>query len=196
MLDQFLIYFKLGLHHILNIEGLDHILFLVVLIIAYTFKDWKRVLWLVTAFTVGHTLSLILSTYGAVKVNGKIVEFFVLVTIFLMALYNIFTAGKNTNKTKVIVLLISALFFGIIHGLAFAKDFKSMITAGIDDKLLPLLEFTLGIEVAQLIVVVVVLIISFLFQTVFRFSKRDWVMVVSSIVIGVLIPTLVEARFW
>ncbi|MGH1387283.1 HupE/UreJ family protein [Kordia sp.] len=196
MLDQFLIYFKLGLHHILNIEGLDHILFLVVLIIAYTFKDWKRVLWLVTAFTVGHTLSLILSTYGAVKVNGKIVEFFVLVTIFLMALYNIFTAGKNTNKTKVIVLLISALFFGIIHGLAFAKDFKSMITAGIDDKLLPLLEFTLGIEVAQLIVVVVVLIISFLFQTVFRFSKRDWVMVVSSIVIGVLIPTLIEARFW
>lgn len=196
MLDQFLIYFKLGLHHILHIGGLDHILFLVVLIIAYTFKDWKRVLWLVTAFTVGHTLSLILSTYGAVKVNGSIVEFFVLVTIFLMALYNIFTAGKNTNKTKVIVLLISALFFGIIHGLAFAKDFKSMITAGIDDKLLPLLEFTLGIEVAQLIVVLVVLIISFLFQTIFRFSKRDWVMVISSIVIGVLIPTLIKARFW
>jgi hypothetical protein len=196
MVDLFLIYFKLGLHHILKIAGLDHILFLVVLIIAYTFKDWKRVLWLVTAFTVGHTLSLILSTYGAVKVNGNIVEFFVLVTIFLMALYNIFTAGKNTNKTKVIVLLISALFFGIIHGLAFAKDFKSMITAGIDDKLLPLLEFTLGIEVAQLIVVVVVLIISFLFQTIFRFSKRDWVMVISAIVIGVLIPTLIQARFW
>ncbi|WP_298517314.1 HupE/UreJ family protein [uncultured Kordia sp.] len=196
MLDEFLLYFKLGLHHILNIEGLDHILFLVMLIIAYTFKDWKRVLWLVTAFTVGHTLSLILSIYGAVKVNGAIVEFFVLITIFLMALYNIFTAGKNSNKTKSIVLVVSALFFGIIHGLAFAKDFKSMITAGIEDKFLPLVEFTLGIEVAQIIVVVFVLIISFLFQTIFRFSKRDWVMVVSAIVIGVLIPTLIKARFW
>lgn len=196
MLNQFMFYFELGMKHILHINGLDHILFLVVLIIAYTFKDWKRVLWLVTAFTIGHTLSLILSTYGAVKINGRIVEFFVLITIFLMALYNIFTAGKNTNKTKSIVLLISALFFGIIHGLAFAKDFKSMITAGVDDKLLPLLEFTLGIEVAQVIIVLIVLIISFLFQTIFRFSKRDWVMVVSAIVIGVLIPTLIKARFW
>ncbi|WP_420571428.1 HupE/UreJ family protein [Kordia sp.] len=195
-MNEFWIYFKLGINHILHIEGLDHILFLVVLVIAYTFKDWKKVLWLVTAFTVGHTLSLILSTYGAVKVNGAIVEFFVLVTIFLMALYNVFTAGKNTNKVKSVILLISALFFGIIHGLAFAKDFKSMITAGVDSKLLPLLEFTLGIEVAQIIVVLVVLIISFIFQTIFRFSKRDWVMVVSAIVIGVLIPTLIKARFW
>ncbi|MCH2195716.1 HupE/UreJ family protein [Kordia sp.] len=195
-MSDFWIFFKLGIHHILNIEGLDHILFLVVLIIAYTFNDWKRVLWLVSAFTLGHTLSLLLATYGAVKVNGSIVEFFVLVTIFIMALYNIFTAGKNTNKTKGIVLIISALFFGIIHGLAFAKDFKSMVAAGIDDKLLPLLEFTLGIEVAQIIVVFVVLIISFIFQTIFRFSKRDWIMVVSSIVIGVLIPELIKARFW
>jgi len=159
MLNQFLFYFELGMDHILQINGLDHILFLVVLIIAYTFKDWKSVLWLVTAFTVGHTLSLILSTYGAVKVNPRAIEFFVLVTIFLMAIYNVFTAGKNTsgkstNNIASIVLLIAALFFGIIHGLAFAKDFKSMITAGTDEKLLPLLEFTLGIEVAQIIVVI------------------------------------------
>ncbi|QHI37313.1 hypothetical protein IMCC3317_26920 [Kordia antarctica] len=195
MLDQFLFYFELGMNHILRINGLDHILFLVVLIIAYTFKDWKRVLWLVTAFTIGHTLSLILSTYGAVKVNGEIVEFFVLITIFTMALYNVFTAGKSANKTKSVILVISALFFGIIHGLAFAKDFK-FITNDINDKLLPLLEFTLGIEAAQIIIVVVVLIISFIFQTIFRFSKRDWVMVVSAIVIGVLIPLLIKARFW
>lgn len=194
-MNEFWIYFKLGLNHILHIEGLDHILFLVVLIIAYTFKDWKKVFWLVTAFTVGHTLSLLLSSYSAVKVNPGMIEFFVLMTIFIMALFNLFTAGKNIHKTKFTLLAISALFFGIIHGLAFAKDFKNM-THGLDSKFIPLLEFTLGIEAAQIIVVLIVLVISFVFQTIFRFSKRDWVMVVSAMVVGVLIPTLIEAKFW
>jgi hypothetical protein len=89
------------------------------------------------------------------------------------------------------LLFFSALFFGIIHGLGFAREFHLLI-GGSSDKLLPLLEFALGIEAAQLIIVFVVLFFSFLMQTVFNFSKRDWILVMSSIVIGLVIPMIME----
>ncbi|AXG69141.1 HupE / UreJ protein [Kordia sp. SMS9] len=192
-MSDFWIFFKLGLNHVLNFDGYDHILFLIVLVVAYVFKDWKRVFWIVSVFTIGHTISLALSTYNVISVRVNTAELLVYVTIIATALYNIFTAGKNNNKTKIVILLVVALFFGLIHGLAFSNYFKEM-TNGIESKLLPMLEFALGVEAAQIIIVLVVLLLSFVFQTVFRFSKRDWVMVVSSIVLGIAFH-IVDANF-
>ncbi|MBT8394831.1 MAG: HupE/UreJ family protein [Flavobacteriaceae bacterium] len=184
-----------GMNHVLDINAYDHVLFLVVLTIPYIFKDWKRVLLLVSVFTIGHTLSLALAAYGAISVSADLVEFLIALTILIVALFNVFTAGKGAKNEKIGVLFISTLFFGLVHGLGFAREFK-MFVGGSDSKLVPLLEFALGIEIAQIIIVFVVLFLGFLFQTVFRFSKRDWIMVVSSVVVGLVIPMLLTSNIW
>jgi len=163
-----------------------------VLAVPYLFNDWKRVLVLVTTFTVGHTLSLVLAAYGVVQINGQLVEFLIPVTILIMALYNVFTAGKTSKNNKIGLLFVTTLFFGIIHGLGFAREFK-MFSGQAENKLELLIEFALGIEIAQIIIVFVVLFIGFICQTVFRFSRRDWMMVLSSIVIGLVIPMIIES---
>lgn len=194
MLDNFLFNVKYGINHVLDINGYDHVLFLIVLTIPYLFKDWKRVLLLVSVFTLGHTLSLVLAAYSVVSVNEQLVEFLIPVTILLAALYNVFTAGKGAQKEKVGVLFLTTLFFGLIHGLGFAREFK-MLLGDTDNKLVLLLEFALGIELAQVIIVFVVLFLSYVTQTIFRFSKRDWIMVVSAIVVGLVIPMLLNSDF-
>lgn len=186
-MDTFWFYFKEGLFHVLDWNAYDHILFLIVLTIPYTFSNWKRLLSLVTVFTIGHTISLSLAAYGVVKINTTLIEFLIPVTIIITAIYNIFTAGKKGRKGQVGVYLIATLFFGLIHGFGFSTYFK-MMTASTDNKFLPLLEYTLGIEASQIIIVLLVLTVSFIGQFIFRFSIRDWVMVISAIVIGVAIP--------
>ena len=195
MLENFWFNVEYGINHVLDIKAYDHVLFLIVLTIPYIFKDWKRVLILVSVFTLGHTLSLTLAAYGAVSVSGGLVEFLIPITILIVALFNVFTAGKGAQKEKVGILFISTLFFGLIHGLGFAREFK-MFVGSSDSKIVPLLEFALGIEIAQIIIVFLVLFFGFLFQTVFRFSKRDWIMVVSSIVVGLVIPMLLNNKIW
>lgn len=155
------------------------------------FKDWKRVLLLVSMFTLGHTLSLIMASYKIITVNATLVEFLIPVSIMVVALYNVFTAGKKATSEKVGVLFLTTLFFGLIHGLGFAREFMMFIGKS-DSKLLPLIEFALGIELAQVIVVIVVLLLGFLCQTVFRVSKKDWVVVISAIVVGLVIPMLID----
>jgi len=195
MLENFWFNVEYGINHVLDINAYDHVLFLIVLTIPYVFKDWKRVLLLVSVFTLGHTLSLSLAAYGAVSVSANLVEFLIPLTILIVALFNVFTAGKGAQKEKVGILFISTLFFGLIHGLGFAREFK-MFVGSSDSKLVPLLEFALGIEIAQIIIVFLVLFLGFLFQTVFRFTKRDWIMVVSSIVVGLVIPMLLSNKIW
>jgi hypothetical protein len=194
MTNDFWFYVEYGVKHVLDINGYDHVLFLMLLAVPYVFKDWKRVLILVSMFTLGHTLSLLLAAYNVVTMNSSLVEFLIPVTIFILAVYNVFTAGKNAKNTNVSILFITTLFFGLIHGLGFAREFKLLI-GRTESKLIPLLEFALGIEIAQLIIVFVVLFVGFLGQTIFRFSKRDWVMVMSSIVIGLVIPMLLTSDF-
>lgn len=193
-MSQLQLFFELGLKHVLDWNAYDHVLFIIVLIGAYSFKDWRKVLWFVTLFTLGHTLSLVLSSYGVISANNAIVEFLIPVTILVTAIFNLFTAGKGGRNEQVGVLYAATIFFGIIHGLGFSSYFKMLVSG--QEKLVPLLGFAGGIEVAQVIVVLVVLILSFLFQTVFRFNKRDWVLVMSSIVIGVVIPMLQRTWLW
>jgi hypothetical protein len=193
MLEEFWFNVQYGINHVLDINAYDHVLFLIVLAVPYIFKDWKRILMLVSIFTLGHTLSLILAAYGVVSVNGKLVEFLIPITILVMAIFNVFTAGKTAKSDKVGVLFFSTLFFGLVHGLGFAREFKLMVGKS-ENKLITLLEFALGIELAQIIIVFVVLFLGFLMQTIFRFSKRDWVMVVSAIVIGLVIPMIINSN--
>lgn len=190
MLENFWFNVQYGLNHVLDVNGYDHVLFLMVLTVPYLFNDWKRVLILVSTFTLGHTLSLVLAAYGIVSVNGKLVEFLIPVTILVTAIYNVFTAGKKDRGNKIGLYFISTLFFGLIHGLGFAREFK-MFAGQTENKLELLIEFALGIELAQLIIVFIVLFVGFLLQTIFRFSRRDWIMVLSSIVIGLVIPMLI-----
>lgn len=195
-MEEFWIYFNIGLKHVLDINGYDHVLFLIALCIPYTFNDWKRVLLLVTLFTIGHTISLILSVYGVISVQVNLVEFLIPITILVTALFYLFNAGKTKRKESMGFVSSVTLFFGIIHGLGFSNYFKSILPGKASDKLLPLLEFALGIEVAQVIVVVFLLIISYLVQTVFRFSRKDWTLVAASFVCGVVVPMIIESEIW
>ncbi|WP_424492955.1 HupE/UreJ family protein [Salinimicrobium sp. GXAS 041] len=194
-MSQFWLYFNLGLEHVLDWQAYDHVLFITVLVAAYSLTEWKKILWLVTLFTLGHTVSLALSTFEIVKVKSELIEFLIPLTILLTAIYNLTKAGKKGKNNKIQVLYFATIFFGIIHGLGFSTYFK-MISGSATNKALPLLEFALGIEAAQIIVVLAVLLISFLFQYLFKFTHRDWILVVSSIVIGFAIPMLIENIFW
>ena len=195
-MSEFWIYFNTGLRHVLDINAYDHVLFLIALTIPYAFKDWQRVLLLVTLFTVGHTVALLLSVYGFVQIKVNLVEFLIPITILITAIFHLFTAGKNAKKESISFIAVVTLFFGIIHGLGFSNYFNTILPGNASAKLIPLLEFAFGIETTQVIVVLIVLILSYIVQTLFRFSKRDWTLVISAFVIGVVIPMVIESEIW
>ena len=193
-MDNFILYFKMGLQHVLDFSAYDHILFLIVLTVVFNFDQWKKVLWLVSLFTIGHSVSLALSAFGVVNISSKLIEFLIPVTILLTGLMNVFTANKSSSG-KENTNLIFALFFGLIHGLAFSSYFKMMVGSE-EDKLFPLIEFALGIEAAQIFIVLGVLIVGLLLQVFTRITKRDWVLVSSSIVIGFSLQMMLTRVFW
>lgn len=190
-MSQFWSYFSLGMEHVLDWNAYDHILFLIVLVVSYSFTSWKRVFWLVAVFSLGHLIALFLSTYEIVIANNSWIGFLIPVTIFVTAIFNMINAKKKESKNNIGILYLITSFFGIIHGLGFSNYFK-MATSGLESKLLPLLEFALGIGTGQIIVVLIVLIISFLLQNLLRVKRRDWILVVSAIVVGIVIPILKE----
>lgn len=187
------IFFSQGLEHVLDINGYDHVLFLIALVAVYIYTDWKKVLAIVTSFTIGHTISLALAAYNVVGFNSAVIEFLIPVTIFLTAGYNLINNTKTNHKQW--ILLLSALAFGIIHGFGFSSYFQ-VIIGNESSKLWPLIQFALGIEVSQLIVVSVVLILAWLVQSFFKVSKRDWAIVLSAMVLGAVIPMIIESDIW
>lgn len=193
-MDNFILYFKLGLNHVLDFNAYDHILFLIVLAVVFSFNQWKKALWLITFFTIGHTITLALAAYKIINIRVDIVEFLIPVTIFITGLANVIRVNKASSGKEQLNLIL-ALFFGLIHGLGFSNYFRLMIGKE-EDKFLPLLEFALGIEASQVIIVFGILIIGTLLQSFFKVSKRDWVLVASAIVIGFTIPMMIERVFW
>ncbi|WP_395044099.1 HupE/UreJ family protein [Flavobacterium sp.] len=191
-MSDFWIYFKIGLNHVLDINGYDHVLFLIALTVPYAFKDWKRIVLLATIFTIGHTLSLLLSVLNIITVKANIIELLIPITILITAFYNILTAGKSSKQDSITFIGAVTLFFGIIHGLAFSNYFKAILPGKPTDKLIPLFEFSLGIETSQIIVILAVLTLSFVVQTLFRFSKRDFTLVMSAFVLGVVVPLIID----
>ena len=195
-MSDFWIFFKVGLHHVLDIHGYDHLLFLIALSVPYSSRDWKRILILVSFFTLGHSVSMLLSVFKVVSVKTIWIEFLIPSTILIAALFNLVMAGKSAKSGTISFIAGTTIFFGIIHGLGFSNYFNSILPGKPTDKLVPLSEFALGIECAQIIVVIAVLILAFIAQTLFRFNKRDFTLIMSSFVIGVVIPLLIQNPIW
>lgn len=195
MIDSFLKFLELGLYHIVSFSSYDHILFLVVLSVPYVFKDWKRLLILVSFFTLGHTLSLLLGVYGIINLKVNVVEWLIPFTIILMALYNVFSAGKSSKHSNPVIIVCLVLFFGLIHGLGFANAFVSAVRSD-ESTLLSIIEFAFGLELGQFVIVFCVLFFGFLGQTIFRFSIRDWIMVLSAVVIGLMLPLILNSSLF
>ena len=196
-MSDFWIYVEVGLKHVLDINAYDHVLFLIALTVPHAFKDWKRILLLVTVFTIGHTLALMLSVFRIVMIKESLVEFLIPITILITAIFNFFAIGKsrkNDSFNNSVVFI--TLFFGTIHGLGFSNYFKTLLPGNPSDKVMPLLEFALGIELAQLAVVLTILIVSYCVQTFFRFSRRDFIIVSSAFIVGVVVPMILQNDIW
>jgi hydrogenase/urease accessory protein HupE len=188
-MSDFLLYFNLGLHHVLDWQAYDHVLFIVALCASYSLQSWKRLLGLVSMFTLGHTLSLFMAHFMNVSVSETWIEFLIPVTIISAAVYNLTKAGKKLENEKVWALLITALFFGLIHGFGFGRYYNQIND---DREVLPILEFALGIELSQVIIVAGVVVLGYFVKTFFNIQQRDWVLVISSVVIGMTLPMLIE----
>jgi hypothetical protein len=195
-MSEFWVYFQIGLHHVLDIQAYDHVLFMMALVLPFTFKDWKRLLFSVTLFTAGHTTALLLSVYEILVIKASIVELLIPITILSTAVFNLFTIGKSNRKENLNLIFLITLFFGIIHGLGFSNYFKTLLGGSSNSKLIPLFEFALGIEGAQITVVVAMLIVAYSVQSLFKFSRRDWILVGSAFIIGVVVPMIIENEIW
>jgi hypothetical protein len=195
-MSQFQIYFEEGREHILNYKfGYDHILFIVALCSLYLMRDWKKLLILVTAFTVGHSLTLALSVLDIIPVNEKLVEFLIPVTIFITAFSNLFKNENSIEKSNVQLNYIFALLFGLIHGMGFSNYFKAIL--GKDRSIVSqLFAFNLGLELGQIIIVVIFLTISFLFVDLVGVNRRDWKIVISSVIAGMALVLIRNAAYW
>ena len=195
-MSEFWVYFQIGLHHVLDIQAYDHVLFMMALVLPFTFKDWKRLLFSVTLFTAGHTTALLLSVYEILVIKASIVELLIPITILSTAVFNLVTIGKTNRKENLNLIFLITLFFGIIHGLGFSNYFKTLLGGSSNSKLIPLLEFALGIEGAQITVVLAMLIVAYSVQSLFKFSRRDWILVGSAFIIGVIVPMILENEIW
>lgn len=180
-------YFHIGWDHIINRNAWDHLLFIMALSAIYVFKDWKQVLILVTAFTIGHTVTLILATFNIIRFSSTWIEFLIPVTIMITALFN--TLMKKFTPKSVRLNYFLALAFGLIHGMGFANGLRSLLGKE-SDILLPLLGFNLGLEAGQLVAVLGLLILAAIWQGVFKVSRRDWVLFLSG---GAFMAALVMA---
>ncbi|MEN8815802.1 MAG: HupE/UreJ family protein [Nonlabens sp.] len=191
-MDDFILYVSEGFYHVMNfnVGAYDHVLFFILIAVPFLFNSWKKLIGLSLAFTIGHIISMLLVIYGSVMFNSSYIEFLIVVTIAIAALYNIFTAGNRHRDNNNWVTLIVALFFGLVHGFGFANGFK-MLASGAESKLLMLIEFALGIELGQLLVIFIVLVFNFMFTGLFRFNKNEWIQIISSIVLGMVIPLLI-----
>lgn len=190
-MQDFWVYFELGLQHILDLAGYDHILFVIALCCTYFVGDWRKVVILVTAFTLGHSLTLALSVFNLIRVDTALIEFLIPVTIVVTAFSNVATKRKRRKINTDWLTYSYALFFGLIHGLGFSNYLRSLL--GKESSIAgPLLAFNLGLELGQLAVVFIVLILSFIATTLFSVSKRDWTFFLSAAVFGIALMMALE----
>lgn len=189
-MNDFQFYLQLGLKHVLDLNAYDHVLFLIVLSVSYTFVTWRKLLLLITVFTLGHTISLILAAYNVLSPNTVLVECLIPVTIFIGAISNLLTL-KKTHK-GLLILFVLTIIFGLIHGFGFASYYK-MINNG--EEVLPLISFAIGVELSQIIIAVAILILGYVFQNILKITQRIWILVVSILIIIRLLPMLYNSCY-
>lgn len=181
-MDNFLFFLKEGFYHITDPRGYDHILFVAAICLPYSFAQWRKVLILVTAFTIGHSITLSLSVYQKILIPSNWIEFLIPVTIVITALQNIRVKKVNDGKSRGRYVL--ALLFGLIHGIGFSNYLRSMM--GKNTSILQeLLAFNIGLEIGQLIIVLVVLLWSWMIVQVFKAPEKDWKLFASGGIFGI-----------
>ena len=188
-MQDFIFYLKLGWEHIISLDALDHQLFILALIAVYSYNDFKKILILVTAFTIGHSITLALSTINVLRVPGNWVEFLIPLTIVITALGNILM--KSNQKTLMNLNYYLALIFGLIHGMGFANTARMML-AKEQSIFVPLLGFNIGLELGQIVLVIAILMLLFILLKLFRVNRKDWILFVSSGVFALALKMTLE----
>lgn len=194
-MSEFRLYYDLGMQHILDINGYDHILFIVALAAIYLIEDWKQILILVTAFTIGHSITLALATLNLIKVNVELVEFLIPLTILITAVINIFIRSGGASSGSMKINYFLAASFGLIHGLGFSNYLRSLL--GKDTSIVTqLFAFNVGLEVGQIIIVGIFMVAAFLFVTIFGVNRKDWKLVISSAAAGIALTMVHQNMYW
>jgi hypothetical protein len=195
-MSEFALYFGLGKDHILDyVNGYDHILFVIALCSVYLISDWRKILILVTAFTVGHSITLALSTLRIISVDTGAIEFLIPLTIFATTVSNLFRKEQMAGRKSIQINYWFALVFGFIHGMGFSNYLKALL--GKDQSIWSqLLAFNLGLELGQIIVVAIFLGLSYISVDLLNVSRRDWKMVVSSAIAGIAFILMKDRIFW
>lgn len=193
-MNELHIYFQIGYRHIVDPRALDHILFIIALSLRYQLGDWKKLVILVTAFTIGHTITLTLSVFNILDLSRRWIEFLIPVTILITAFSNLFVK-KFTFKAKLPAIYFFALFFGFIHGLGFSNDLKSLIGSG-NHLVLKLLAANIGIEAGQLLFVTAILLISYILITLIKINRREYLLFMSAGIFALAIQMAWERIPW
>ena len=194
-MHPFPFYLQLGFDHISDIAGYDHILFLIALCAVYRIEQWKNLLILVTAFTVGHSITLALTSFSIITIPSRIIEFLIPVTIAITAIHNIYGYDLMNSVDKMNGRYFMALFFGFIHGMGFSNYFRALL---MDDSLIiiPLLGFNLGIEIGQLLIVFFIVGVVFVLLNLLGMRHRDWSCFISGGAFSMSLLLMVETKFW
>lgn len=188
-MTDFLFYLQLGWEHIISSDALDHQLFILALVAIFSFKDLKKVLILVTAFTIGHSVTLALSAFDVIRFPSNWIEFLIPCTIVFTALDNLIFS-KNVEKLIKLNYFL-ALFFGLIHGMGFANSVRMML-AQEQSITIPLFGFNVGLEIGQIAVVIIVLSIFYLLSTFLKLQKKHWILLVSAPILVVSLKMAIE----
>ena len=190
-MTTFGLYLSLGIDHIADLAGYDHILFLMALCAVYSLKEWAKVLILVTAFTLGHTLTLALATMDLIRISTSLIEFLIPLTIIITGIWNIVQRSGSNNTLSHRFKYAIALFFGLIHGLGFSNYLRSLLGSE-QDLILPLFSFNLGLELGQIMIVLAVLLVSYVLVNFTGMKRKEWNLILSGAAIGVSLILCVE----
>jgi hypothetical protein len=188
-MNDFGFYFRFGWDHIMTPDALDHMLFIAALSAIYMLRDWKQVIILVTAFTVGHSITLALTSLNLISFPTEWVEFLVPITIIITAVFNLFQ--KNFTPRSIRLNYFLALFFGLVHGMAFAS-LLTMILSTDQSFALAMISFSLGLELGQVIVVIFILLLAQLFIGVLGKRRKEWVIFISAAVFALALQMAIE----
>ena len=188
-MSDFIMYLKMGWEHIISWGALDHILFIAALAVIYTLAEWKQVLILVTAFTIGHSITLVLSVYDIIRFDTEWVEFLIPCTIVLTSFANLFQKEFNPRSIRINYFL--ALLFGLIHGMGFASAIRFTL-AGDQQIGWGLFAFNIGLEIGQIFVVLLILLVTQLVTRVLHVKRREWVIFLSAAVFSLSLKMALE----
>jgi hypothetical protein len=201
-MSEFLTFAQLGFRHIVDIEAMDHILFLIALAAIYRFRDARNALWVVTAFTVGHSITLALAVTGALNLPSALIEFLIPVTIVVTGIENLLVSDRTRAPWGGRYRPVFAGVFGLVHGAGFANYLKALFVENI---VAPLFGFNVGIEIGQIFVLLAAAVLLVALDrgiATLRLSNDSWpalrvrVVAVSLLVVMVGSAWAVERSPW